>query len=93
MDVRNDGVDVGNDYICIYRKFGLEVNSQRWPCGGDGTYVENVENPVEVQSPGGDRLFIILRVEDSRDRILFTPFDVAPLDLGHSTAIERSINE
>ena len=42
MDVRNDGVsvfgdgmgvydtlvDVGNDYICIYRKFGLEVDSQ-----------------------------------------------------------------
>ena len=67
MDIRNDGVsvfgdgvDVGNDYVCIYRKFGLEVNSQRWLCGGDGTYIENVENPVEVQSPGGDRLLIIL---------------------------------
>ena len=28
MGVYNTLVDVGNDHICIYRKFGLEVNRQ-----------------------------------------------------------------
>ena len=28
MSVYNTLVDVGNDHICIYRKFGLEVNRQ-----------------------------------------------------------------
>ena len=91
--VYNTLVDVGNDYICIYCKFGLGVNSQRWPRRGDGTHVEGVENPVEVQSPGGDRPLIILRVENSRDRIFFTPLDDAPLNLDHSPAIESLINE
>jgi len=43
-----------------------------------------MKNPVEVQPPGGDRFFIVLRVITSRDRIPFPPLDDVPLDLFHS---------
>jgi len=41
----------------------------------DETHVEDLKNLVEVQLPGGDRLFVVLRVETSRDHIPFTPLD------------------
>ena len=69
------------------------VSAQQWSYIGDGTHVEDVENPVEVQSPCGDRLLIILRVKNSRDRTSFTPFDDAPLDLCHSSADKSLVNE
>ena len=100
LNVRNDGIGVCNtpmnirdNDICVYRKLGLEVGGQPWLRRGDGTHVEDVENPIEVQPPGGDRPLIVLRVENSREYISFTPLDDAPLDLGHSPAIANSINE
>ena len=50
-----------------------------------------MKDPIEVQPPGRDRLLIVLGVEESRDRISFTPLDDVPLDLGHSPAIEESV--
>ena len=41
-------------------------------------------NSVEVQPPGNDRLFIVLRMVESRNRIPFTPLDNVPLNLGYS---------
>jgi len=41
-------------------------------------------NFVEVQPPGSGRLFVVLRVITSGDRIPFTPLDYVPLDLVHS---------
>ena len=100
MDLRNDRVgvydtpmNVRDNNICVYRKLGLEVGGQSWLRRGDGTHVEDVEDPVEVQPPGGNRPLIVLRVKNSRDRILFTPLDDAPLDLGHSPTIESLVNE
>jgi hypothetical protein len=46
-----------------------------------------MEDPVEVQPPGGDRLFVVLRVEKPRDRIPFALLNDLPLDLCHSPAI------
>ena len=43
-----------------------------------------MKNLVEFQPPGGDRLFIVLRVVTSRDRIPRTPLDNIPLDLARS---------
>ena len=40
-----------------------------------------MKNPVEVQLPGGDRLFIVLRVVTSRDRVPFASLDDVSLDL------------
>ena len=51
-----------------------------------------MKDPVEVQPPGGNCLFIILRVEMSRDYVPFTPLDDAPPNLGHGPAIENSIS-
>ena len=100
MDLGNDGkgvfdtpMNIGNNDICVYRKLGLEVGDQPWSRRSDGTYVEDVEDPVEVQPPGRDRPLIVLRMENSRDCISFTPLDDAPLDLGHSPAIANLVNK
>ena len=69
------------------------VSGQPWLRGGDGTHVEDVQDPIEVQPPGCDRPLIVLRVESSGDCISFTPLDDAPLDLGHSPVIANSVNE
>jgi hypothetical protein len=61
----------------VYRKVrsrsgklaGMVVSGGR----SDGTHVEDMKDPVEVQPPGGDRLFIILRVEKSRDAAFRLP--------------------
>jgi hypothetical protein len=52
-----------------------------------------MKDPVEVRPPGGDRLFVALRMEKSRDRISFTPLDDLPLDLCHSPAIETTVSK
>jgi len=46
-----------------------------------------MKNPVEVQPPNSDRLFVV-GVEESRDRIPFTPFDDLTLDIGHGPAVQ-----
>ena len=51
---------------------------------GDGTHVEDTKNSLEVQIPGRDRLFIVPRVIESRDRIPSAPLDDVPLDLVHN---------
>ena len=52
-----------------------------------------MEDPVEVGPPGNNRLFIVLRVEEPRDSVSFTPLDDLPLNLGHSSAIESLVSE
>jgi len=48
-----------------------------------------MKNPVEVQPPGGNRVFIVLRVIAPRDRTPFIPpLDDVPLDLGHGPGWE-----
>ena len=60
---------------------------------GDGTHVEDVKDPVEVQFPGGDRFFIARRMDESRDRVPLALFDDLPLDLCHSPAIKSVVSE
>jgi len=56
-------------------------------------HVEDLENPSEVQSPGGDHLSIVLRAEESRNCIPFPPLDDFRLDLCHSTAIQGIVSK
>ena len=98
MDVRNDGVgvcnaltNVGNDQVCVNRKLGLGEVSQRRSYRSGGTHVEHMKNPLEVRPPGGNCLFIVLRVEMSGDYVPFASLDV-PLNLCHSPAIGNSIS-
>ena len=99
-DVGDDGLGVHNitanirhDYKRGYRKFGLEADSQQCSHSSDGTYIEDMKDPVEVRPPGSDRLFIFFRVEKSRDRTSLAPLDDVPLDLSHSPAIMMLVNE
>jgi len=100
VNVRNSGVgvrdvmmNVRGDYVCVYRELSLEADNQRWSHKVDGTHIEDVKDPVEVQPPGGDHLLIILRVEMSRDCISLARLDEVPLYLGHSPAIESLVSE
>jgi hypothetical protein len=49
-----------------------------------------VKDLIEILPPSRYRLFVVLRVEQSRDRIPFTPLDDLALDLGQGPAIETS---
>ena len=79
----------------------MVIASSVWQCTvsngrtkSGGTHVKDVKDPVEVQPPGGDCLFVALRVEKTTDRISFAPaLDDVPLDLGHSPAVEISVSE
>jgi len=88
VGVNNPMMDIGNDYMGVYCELGLYVISWQLPYENDGTYVKDVKDPVEVQPPGGDRLFIGLGVEESRERVPFTPLDGLALNICHSPVIE-----
>jgi hypothetical protein len=51
-----------------------------------------VKDPVEIQLPAGNLLFIVLRVEESRDRISSTLLDNLRLYLGNGSAISLQIS-
>ena len=56
------------------------------------THIEDVEDPIEIRLPGGDRHCIGLRLEESRDRIPATPFHDLSLYIRNSPAIESTVN-
>ena len=85
--------NVGNDDMCVYCKFGLEMDAQQRSHPISRTYVEDMESPVEVRPPTGDRLFIILRVEESGEHVSLTPLGDLRLYLCHGPAIESSVSE
>ena len=49
-----------------------------------------MKNPVKVQPPGSDCLFIVFCVEMPGDWVLFAPLGDVPLDPVHISAIESS---
>ena len=57
---------------------------QQSSCRGNGTHVEDTKNLLEVQLPGRDHVFIVLRVITSRDRVPSAPLCDVPLDLVHN---------
>ena len=107
LQLRNDDMGAGNNSVCVcdvaadirnyyvraYRKFGLEADSQRWLCVSDRTHIKHMKDPAKIQSPGHDRLSIVLRVEHPGDPISFTPLDDALLDLCHGPAIGNFVSE
>ena len=57
------------------------------------THLKNMEDSIEIRPPASNRGFILLRVENARDRISFVRFDDTPLDLCHGPAIEGVVSE
>ena len=51
-----------------------------------------MKDPVEIQPPGRDRIFISPRVDSSRDCVPFALLDDVPLDFGHSPAIGSPVS-
>jgi hypothetical protein len=57
----------------------------------DRAHLEDLKNLVEVRPPGGDCLFITLRVETSRDHTPLGPPHELPLDIRHNPGIQSSL--
>ena len=47
-----------------------------------------MKDHIKIRLPGGNRLFVIRRMEKSRGWISPTPFDDLPFDLRHSSTLE-----
>jgi len=52
-----------------------------------------MKDPIEVQSPGRDRLFVVLRVEHLREPISLTPPDDVLLNISHGPAIRSLVSK
>ena len=52
-----------------------------------------MKDSIEVQLPGSNILFVVLRVEESRNRTSFTLRDNFSLNLSHSPAIGRAVSQ
>jgi hypothetical protein len=52
-----------------------------------------MKDPIEVQPPGGNRLFITFCVEKARNRVALALLDDLPLDLRHGPTIARIVNK
>jgi len=55
-------------------------------------HIEDMKDSIEVQLPGSDRHCIVLRMEESRNRIPPTPFDDLSLYLCNGPGIESTVN-
>ena len=96
LDAGNDGVGVRdimrnsrNGCIYIYYKCSLVGGVNNGHHSSDRTHVKDLKNPVEVQPPGGDRRFILLRVEMPKDHVSFIPLHELLLNICCGTATER----
>ena len=56
-------------------------------------YVEDMEDSIEVRSPGGNCVFNDLRVETSGDGVAFAQLGDTHLNLCHSPAIEGAVSK
>ena len=52
-----------------------------------------MKNPIEIQLPGSNCLFIVLGMEESRDGIPSALLDDLPLNLAHSSAIGELVGQ
>ena len=55
-----------------------------------GTHVKDVEDPVEVQLPGRNRVLVALRVEDSGEPVPFTLLSDLLLNLIHGSTVPKN---
>ena len=92
MGARSIFLELGNDDVCIYRKFGLRILSQQSSYEDDGTHIEDLKDPVEVRLPACDFLFVVLGVEVSRSRASFALLYDLPLDLRHGPKIRSKMS-
>jgi len=70
----------------VYKRWLATAAQKRY-----GTYVEDMEDPVEVQLPSSDFVLIVLGVEESRGHVPPTLFDGLPLYFCNGPTIERTL--
>jgi hypothetical protein len=52
-----------------------------------------MEDPVQFQSPGSNRVFIVRRMEEARNRVALALLDDIPLYLRYGPAIKRIVGQ
>ena len=57
-------------------------------CTDSGTYIEDLKDPIEVQFPSSNLLFVVLCMEKLRADIPPTLLDDPLLDFRHSSTLE-----
>ena len=60
---------------------------------GSSTHLKDMKDSIEIRPPGSNRGFILLGVENARDRISSVRLDGASLDLCHDPAIESVVSK
>ena len=87
VDVGDHGVSVGNGYMCVDREFRLGMRDQWHSYGNDGTYIEDMKEPVQIRFPPRDFFLVVLGVDESGDRISFALLDDLPPNRRHSSVV------
>ena len=89
-NVGNHVLGIDSHRMRVYRKFRLEAERSGTQMTKGGTYVEDMEDPVEVHLPGRNGIFVVLR---ERVTGAFTQLLDVPLDHGHRPAIQGMMNK
>ena len=76
--------------VVVSAFWGREVSNGHHP--SDGTHVKDLKNLIQVQPPGGDRLFIFLCIEIARGRIPFNPLGDLLLNICYDPAVESILS-
>ena len=88
-------MDIQKHHMIVHQKLRLKEKkstSQQSSNVPGCAYVEDLKDPVKVLPPSGDRAFIHLLVETTRNRVSFTLLDKFPLHVGHGPAIETFVS-
>ena len=90
MNVGNHTLRIDGHHMRVYRKFRLETERSATQMTRGGTYVEDMEDPVEVHLPGRNGIFVVLR---ERVAGAFTQLLDVPLNRGHRPAVQGMMNK
>jgi len=79
--------------ICVCWNRLMEGEVSNGHHSRDRTHVKDLENILEAQSPGSDRLFIFLRAETPIDHAPSIPLRELPPNICHGPAIGKHYDE
>jgi len=85
-------VEIRNHHMGIDRQLGLEGGGQGEQDGTNGTHIEDMKGPVEVQFPSSDHFLIVLCMKQPGGYVPPAPFDDLALNLGYSPAMKSVVS-
>jgi len=86
-------MDIRDEHVGVDCQLGLREGCQEMSNRTDWTYVEDMKDPIEVPLPSRNLIFDSWDVEEASGCILFALYDDLPLNLCHSSTIDRDIGK